>query len=143
MSKNNAKFAIFVVGLMISLIAGGIGLWGVAQFVVAFQQGADPASIFHGATLIVPQEKQARWLPDSPSTGTSPSDGQREELIAAYWQAWQGLDRAQQTGDVSDLATYWAGNAFKEIQIDPKRHFQQTDLGHKLTLTFFSDDGTV
>jgi hypothetical protein len=143
MNKIYLKFAFFVVGILGGVVAGALAVWAVSQFVLAFNQGADPASIFYGAVLIIPKDEQVLWLPDAISTGTKPSHSQRDEVIAAYWQAWLAVSRAQLTGDTSDLSTYWAGNAFKQISVDPKHHIQQTDIGHKLNLTFFSDDGTV
>ena len=142
-SKSRAKFLIFIAGLFGALAALLIIIVGVSQIVAVFQQGADPASIFRGAKLIIPEEEQARWLQDAPDTGTTPSQAQREELIAAYWQAWLAYERSQQTGNPADLPTYWAGPAFKQIQADESTAHQVESSGHKLRLTFFSDDGTI
>lgn len=143
MSKTRAKMLIFLVALPVAGAMALLGLRGVAEFMAAFQQGANPASIFRGAQLIIPAADEARWLPDAPDTIAAPSDAERDELIAAYWQAWRALERAYETGLADDLPTYWAGAAFTQIWLADAHELRQTDSGHKLQLTFFSDDGTI
>lgn len=145
MSKVRAKFFIFLValGIMIPLALLGVALTG--QFVFFFQQGANPASIFHGNELILPEPAQARWLPLTGYGGSTPSQAQAEELLAAYWEAWTALERSHLTGDTSNLLTHWAGDAYQQAlqAVDPADHVQMTHSSHQLRLTFFSDDGSV
>lgn len=143
--KNRLKFLLFLVGLggMIPLALLGVRL--IAQFITYFQQGADPASIFHGHALVIPAPEDARWLSFEDVTGVMPTQGQQEELLSAYWMAWQALSRAHQTGDITDLATYWAGAAYDQAQAAvnsaQRRAFIHT--AHQLKLTFFSEDGSI
>jgi hypothetical protein len=144
-SKSRVKFGFFIAGLVILVVvaAGSISL--LASFVSYFQQGADPASIFRGHTLVVPEIAEARWLLVDETEGKAPSRAQQEELIAAYWLAWEALGRAHQTGDPSDLLTYWAGAAYDHAlaSIDPAGQQTYAHTGHRLTMHFFSEDGSV
>lgn len=143
MSKARVKFAIFIAGLAVVGLVGVLAFTLLTQFIVSFQQGADPASIFRGAQLIIPEPQQVVWMPDINPAGRIPSQAQREEIMAAYWQAWRALSRAQEIGDTSDLLSYWAGSAYKQLVVDPERPVTQEDWRHRLRLRFFSSDGTV
>ena len=143
MSKARVKFLIFVGGVAGLLLFAAVGFYLLTNFIASFQQGADPASIFNGVALILPERAEARWLPDANDLPRRPSDAQREELLAAYWAAWRALARARETGDLSDLATYWAGPAYDQIVLDSDTRWQPADARHRLRLTFFSDDQTV
>lgn len=141
------KFGIFVLVIAIAIPVVPISFGLVTQFITYFQQGANPASIFRGNKLVLPATDQARWLTSQPLEGASASPAQLEELLAAYWQAWQALSRAYQTNDKSDLLTYWAGDAIGQVErgldgIQKGGQFHFTDRNHQLQLLFFSDDGT-
>lgn len=147
-TKARMKFALFLLALLVALPATAVGLSLLTQFVAAFQQGADPASIFRGHQLIIPDIAEARWISlyaRGNAGGIPPKRSEREEIIAAYWEAWVALDRAYQTGDTSDLATYWAGSAYDQAYagIQPGQAILQTHMGHKLRLVYFSADGSV
>jgi hypothetical protein len=127
-----------------------LGVRLLSLFVVSFQQGADPASIFQGHKLTLPLPEQARWrsveIPPPPSR--APSQSQREEILAAYWYAWESLQRAYETGKTSDLLTAWSGKAYEQAvaaiqSMPPKARIKQVDRNHQLFLHFFSDDSTV
>lgn len=144
-AKARVKFMIFLGALVIAVPGVVISVSLVAQFVAYFQQGADPASIFHGHALIIPEAESARWANISQMDGTAPSLPQQEEIISAYWLAWEALGRAQQTDDLSDLPTYWAGSAYTQVVAGmPAEAVQlQSHSGHTLHLSFFSADGSV
>lgn len=139
-----AKFVIFIGAMGILVPVALLAFSLLTQFIGAFQQGADPASIFHGHQLVVPKKEMAQWLPFTDETEL-PTQAEQEEIIAAYIDAWNALGRAQQTGDLADLATYWAGSAYQQVtaSIDPRRHLKQIHSGHRLALTFMSTDGSV
>ena len=143
--KARIKFGIFLVGLAMMLVAGAVGFVSLSSFIAYFQQGADPASIFRGHSLIIPQTDQARWLPSRELDGIEPKQSEREAIITAYWQAWLSLERAYLTGNIDDLKTYWAGSAYdfavSSVSLDTLKDFATMD--HKLELTFYSDDGSV
>ena len=122
-----------------------IGFITLSSFLSYFQQGANPASIFNGNELIIPEPEQARWIPDAESVVYVPSTAQREELLSQYWSAWEAVNRAHLIGNITDLSTYWALPALEQVQqsINPERPIQQTTSGHLLQLTFFSDDFSV
>lgn len=145
--KALTKFGLFVVGLALAGLVGLAGFSLLTRFVTAFNQGADPASIFRGNTLSIPATDEARWRTLTPMDETSavPSAVEREQVLAAYWDAWNVLDRAHQTGDPSDVATRWAGGAHEQVlaSMDPARPMTQAHGGHTLDLTYFSDDGSV
>ncbi len=143
MSKRQIKFSIFVGGLLTGIVVAAVGFNVLSNFIASFQQGADPASIFHGAALNLPDRTEARWLPDMVELPVQPSPAQREEILAAYWAAWQALERAYQTGDTSDLLTYWAGTAYEQIAALHFGGLVQSDDRHRLALRFFSDDRTI
>lgn len=146
-TKVRIKFLIFVLGV-IGLVGGAtLGFVLLTQFIHYFQQGADPASIFRGHKLIVPEKAQAQWLDSSAAAyiNTPIKRAEREEIIVAYWEAWEALARARLTGNPADLPTYWAGEAYKQVatSLDADQPVILTHSGHKLALTFFSDDGSV
>lgn len=145
MSKNTTKFFIFLIVLAIVIPIGLLTITALTQFVAYFQQGADPASIFHGHELVIPSPDEARWLPDTFTENVRISRSQREELISGYFRAWDAVSRAHATGDPTDLPTYWAGDALEQIRasIDPDVEIIQVHEQHRLQLTFFSDDGSV
>lgn len=143
--KARIKFGIFLVGIMVAVVVGIVGLFSLSNFIVYFQQGADPASIFRGHSLIIPLSDQVRWLPSRGLDGKEPKQSEREEMIAAYWQAWLSLERAHLTGDTSDLSTYWAGSAY-DFAVDSISPTGQTVFAtedHAIELTFYSSDGSV
>lgn len=144
MKISRVKFGVFLGGLAVAIPLTGLSLMLLMQSVASFRQGADPASIFKGNKLIVPSEDQAQWI-DTTANGYQLTQGEQEELLAAYWDAWQAFNRAQSTGNTDDLATYWAGTAIGQIEqsIDPNRSLKQTDAGHQLSLQFLSDDRSV
>lgn len=145
MSKTTTKFIIFLIILAVAIPVGLLSITMLTQFVSYFQQGADPASIFHGHELVIPSADQARWLPDTFTEDVRISRSQREELISGYYRAWDAVSRAHETGDPTDLPTYWAGDALEQIRvsIDPEATLIQLHEQHRLQLTFFSDDGSV
>jgi len=108
MTKTRTKMliALLFTPILVALLLGVF--LALSQFLSYFQQGADPASIFRGHELIIPEEEQAIWLSTAPLRGISPSRSQQEELISAYWQGWITLSRAYETGLPDDLSTYWA-----------------------------------
>jgi hypothetical protein len=142
-SKSRTKFLIFLIFSAVAIPASMVMLSLLAQFVAAFQQGADPASIFRGHRVIVPEETQARWIPGT--VLDTVARGEREEIISTYWLAWEALSRAYQTGDTSDLVTYWAGSAYEQVmqgmQSNPPN--QLFHSWHQLDLIFISDDASV
>lgn len=143
MTKTGTKIIIALVFTPI-LIAILIGLiLGLSQFLSYFQQGADPASIFRGHELLIPEEDQAVWLSTAPLTGVSPSRSQQEELISAYWLAWESVSRAYATGLTDDLSTYWASPMLETLgnSIIAGQTYQSSQ--HELSLLFFSDDRSV
>ncbi len=144
-NKSRVKFTLFVAGIAILTLVTAAGISLLSGFIAYFQQGADPASIFRGHTLVVPQSDQARWLTVDAVEGKLPSQAQQEEVIAAYWLAWEALGRAHETGDTSDLLTYWAGAAYDHalVSINPDLPRAYAHAGHKLTMRFFSEDGSV
>lgn len=143
MSKRRVKLIIFLAAAPVLAVLGLVVLRGLSTFIASFQEGANPASIFHGAELRLPYSDQVLWLDDLGDTGHTPTVAQREELIAAYWNAWSALERAYLTGNDEDLTTYWAGGAYEQLNIEPNGKLRQSTSGHQLRLRFFADDGTV
>ena len=139
MGKARVKFVIFIVAMSVVSVGALVGFTLLTQFVAYFQQGADPASIFRGHTLAIPETHQARWqrLPDGVL-----KKSEEEEILAAYWLAWEALSRAYVTGDTSDIPTYWAGAAYDHA-LQNMTQDGMTHRLHRLNLEFFSDDGSV
>ncbi|MFN8529676.1 MAG: hypothetical protein U0670_13790 [Anaerolineae bacterium] len=142
MIKNRVKFWIFAVGLLMMIPAALFGFAALSSFIAAFNTGADPASIFRGHSLYIPTPEQAQWINTEPE-GNAPTEIELEELIAAYWQAWDALSQAYRTGDLSDLPTYWAGSALDHARNAAANETTITYSGHRLTLEFFSDDSSI
>lgn len=145
MKKARLKFIIFLVIVTVTLPLTVLMLILLIQFIASFQEGADPASIFRGNELIIPPEDEARWLSYTDVEVRKPSQGQADEIIAAYWEAWEAYRRAYATGDRSDLLTYWAGEAYHFVYnaIDPEVSVELSHTSHILTLNFYSDDRSV
>lgn len=141
--KSRLKFAIFVGGLMMVIPLSLIGVSLLAQFITYFQQGADPASIFRGHALLITDAAEMHWLSVGDYTGETPTRSEQEEIVAAYWLAWEALIQAQRTGDTSDMATYWSGMAYDQALAGMNQSMMQDHTGHRLKLVFFSDDGSV
>jgi hypothetical protein len=139
MSKNRIKLAIFLAAVPVALLVLLLIFRALGGLIALFNTGANPASIFRGAELTLPQAGQARWIPDTGDTGNTMSDAQREAVLAAYWGGWAALARAYKTGLRTDLATYWAGGAYDGLDLSGSGE----SAGHKLRLRYFSDDGTV
>lgn len=141
MSKARIKLVIFFAAIPPALLILFVGFRALSGVIALFNSGANPASIFHGAELKLPDADQARWLPDAGSTGETPSDAQREAILAAYWGAWEALVRASVTGSGADLPTYWAGGAY--ALLDPTTRGVGISADHKIRLRYLSDDGTI
>lgn len=143
MTKTRTKIIVALLFTPI-LIAIFLGMFlGLSQFLAFFQQGADPASIFRGHELIIPEESQVVWLTTAPISGVSPSLSQQEELVSAYWDAWLAVSRAYETGLTDDLSTYWALPILETLSnsITTDQNYQTSN--HQLSLIFFSDDRSV
>jgi hypothetical protein len=145
MSKVHAKFLFFLLGIAVAVPLVVLLISLIGQFLAYFQQGANPASIFRGHELVIPKREEARWLPFEGYDGAEPSQVEQDEILAGYRDAWLALTRAHETGDTTDLLTYWAGDAYRQVlsAVNPKQPMQQKDTGHRLRLTFFSDDGSI
>lgn len=95
--------------------------------------------------MIIPKPEQVQWQSVDAVTGKMPTTAQQEELLVAVWDIWEMVNRAYQTGDISDLPTRWAGDAIEFLRQGIYQNQLMTWLhdGHRLTLTFFSEDGSV
>jgi hypothetical protein len=145
MTKTRIKLVIALALSPLFLLLALIFVRGLGQFLAYFHEGADPASIFRGNALIIPSEEEARWLSTAPQQGIAPSKAQQDELIAAYWGAWQALSRAYETGLAEDLSSYWALPILEELEsIIPESSplFYQTER-HQLEISYFSDDRSI
>jgi len=143
MTKTRTKIIIAIVfAPLIALVLVGL-VTGLSQFLSYFQQGADPASIFHGHELVIPDEDQAIWLSTAPLEGVSPSRSQQEELISAYWLAWEAVSRAYETGLTDDLSTYWASPILETMTTSIVAGQDYHTSNHQLSILFFSDDRSV
>ncbi|MEZ4667033.1 MAG: hypothetical protein R3E39_03785 [Anaerolineae bacterium] len=144
-SKSQSKFLLFIVGMLVAIPLSVLTVRLVAQFITYFQQGADPASIFRAHKLIVPDFEDIHWSDVAHHSGKTPTPAVQAEIAANYWTAWEAFSRAQQTGDTSDMATYWSGTAYQQVLqgIDKQQSFLRTHTGHILRLRFFSDDDSV
>lgn len=143
--KSRAKLQIFIVGTILAIPLFVVGTQAAMNFLASFNQGADPASIFRGHELIVPESDNARWLSDRYVLEHTASFAEREEIIAAYYDGWLALSRSYETRDTANLATYWAGAALAQARqsvMDESTHAQR-HTAHKLQLTYFSEDSSV
>lgn len=142
MNKDKVKFWIFAFGIAGLIPVGLIGFALMSSFIAAFNTGADPASIFRGHSLYAPSVDEAQWV-SVEAEGTAATDVELEELISAYWLAWEALEQAHVTGDLNDLPTYWAGDALDAARRSAESGITVTHSGHRLRLVFFSDDSSV
>ena len=144
-SREELKFGVFLVLIVAGTVAAALGLSFLTQVVTAFQQGADPASIYRGHSLVIPTEDEGHWISLRGHNGTLPSQAEQEEILSSYWMAWEALSRAQLTGDSSDMTTYWAGSAYEQalLSLVSEQRLSTDHWGHKLNLTFFSRDHSV
>lgn len=145
MTISRAKFLIFLALVATLIPIALIGFVLLTQFITSFQQGANPASIFNGNQMIIPQPEQAQWQSLDEVQGKIPTSAQQEELLSAVWDAWEIIRRAYQTTDTSDLPTRWAGDAIQFVRqsITQTAPITWSHEGHRLWLTFLSDDGSV
>ncbi len=142
MSKDKVKFWIFAFGIALLIPLSLIGFALMSSFIAAFNTGADPASIFRGHSLYAPDIEEAQWV-SIEAEGTAATQVELEELISAYWLAWEALEQAHVTGDLTDLPTYWAGDALGMARNSAESGVTITHSGHRLRLVFFSDDSSV
>jgi hypothetical protein len=145
MNKVQAKRWVFILMTPIILIGSLTVILMLSQILASFQEGADPASIFRGHQLVRPALEDARWLVSVAPQGRTPSDAQKEELLADYWQAWQALGRAYATGKRDDLSTYWAQPILNHLNatISFSDSISYETTAHKLRLLYFADDASV
>lgn len=143
-SISRVKFGIFISGLVVVIPMAALLLMLLSALVASFQQGADPASIFKGNTLLIPEREEAYWRITT-ADGRYLDQGEQEEILSAYWAAWEAFARAHETGLLEDLPTYWSGTAIQQVidGVDPDRPLIISHKNHELVLTFFSDDGSV
>lgn len=143
--KTRSKLIIALWGMAIFIPLSWVVFWGLSDFLASFNEGADPASIFRGHQLILPESEQARYVPNENLEGKTPTQAEREEILAAYWLAWDVLARAHQTQKLDDLPTYWAGSAlqFAQASIDDGTLSQFDTSNHTLRLVYLADDGSV
>lgn len=145
MDKRRLKLAIAILGVLAGVPLGLLAFLALSNFIASFNQGADPAAIFRGHALLIPEAAQARYVPSENFQGHTPTQAQREELLSAYWRGWGALARAGETGDPADLPTYWAGTAlaFAQEAVATGTLAVLGTSGHQVRLTYLSGDGSV
>lgn len=143
--KSLIKLVVFGVAVLMVIPLGLLGFTLVGQFSTYFRQGADTASIFRGHSLLIPDAADIRWASMDHYHKALPTLSEQEEIVAAYWLAWEALTRAQRTNDTADMATYWAGAAYQQAlqSIESGQAIMQSHTRHLLRLAFFSDDNSV
>lgn len=144
-TKARLKLVFFAFFMAVAAPIGLASIMLLTSFIASFQQGADPASIFHGHSLTIPAAYEAQWLSLPQDIDIRPSQAEQEEIISAYWLAWEAIEQAYATRDTSDLKTYWAGSAYQSIltNMDSDERLSLGQSRHRLHLRFFSADGTV
>lgn len=144
-TKARLKMVFFAMFVAVAAPVGLASITLLTSFIASFQQGADPASIFHSHSLAIPTAYEAQWLSLPQHIDMQPSQAEQEAIISAYWLAWEAIEQAYATRDTSDLKTYWAGSAYQSIltNMDSDERLSLGQTHHQLHLRFFSADGTV
>lgn len=145
-SRVLAKRLIIEVLLLVGLLAGLGMVTLTGRFLLQNQQGADSASALHEvATLPADAQHLASWTPDAWTRDRQLEPANRTLVEAAYIRAWAALGHLQTTGSDDALTDTFTARARDAVVAMPRDSSVATwDLGHQLTLQFYSlDGGTV
>ncbi len=137
------------VGCLLLLVALMLIRQGGAAVLMA-SEGADARTAFR-KSLTAPIEIRGAisWLPDRSYEGRKMEPQTRSDIADAYAQAWSAIDRASQGDIEAPVGEYLAGPALSHVRMQLAERairstsVQTTHVGHKLELTFYSDDGSV
>jgi hypothetical protein len=125
---------------------------GASQIITFFNSGADRATALNLVPAIPPDlESRVVWLEDRTSDGKvrSIDPYTKEQLTGAYLRAWAQWNVSYELGIPYGLATYFSGPLLNQITqsitntVASGWSLQQSNAGHRLQLTFYSDDGNV
>lgn len=150
MAKYRFKLGAFI---LLSLLGGAVTLaiiFGTAQLISHFQQGADPAASLN----IVPNvpvdfQNNVVWLPDDADTGRKMEPLTRQLIEENYRRAWLQWHLSHIKGAPLGLETYFVEPAQTAVANNILHHQQQnsqvrqTDTDHHLQLHFYSADGSI
>ncbi len=150
MSKKRLKLLVWL--LLVGIAAAG--LWLVlnrlANLLVYFQRGADPASALNIVPNLPPDLHVAiEWQPDDPDTGREIEPFTRTQLEAAYLRAWLQWNISYLRNEPYGLETYFVGPALASVTAAVTDAAQsglrvaQVDTSHTLKLHFYSADGSI
>jgi tetratricopeptide (TPR) repeat protein len=147
MSKNRLKLIIWLALMAAALVSFYLVITGLGQVVTYFGTGADPRS----ALNLIPEvpadlDERLHWEPDV-WDGKLPPAFIRQQIAGTYLLAWAQWNISLAVGHPLGLETYFA-NPVRQNLIDTVLattadgwKIQQTDLTHRLELTFYADDG--
>lgn len=146
LSVGRFKRLLVVLMLVVAFVVAALALRQAGAAIVRASQGADPASAFNEpltpAQSIV---KVVSWLADPPRDGRPMEPATRSDITDAYAAAWAALDRAGGGDPKAPLDTYLAGAALTQGRnvLAGNTRTKSTHLGHRLQLSFYSDDGAI
>ncbi|MDZ8200415.1 hypothetical protein RZO50_02745 [Microbacterium sp. SSW1-59] len=134
------------VGLLVALVVAGVLVIGQAGAIIQlFGSGADTEDALHEVDAVPTlADELVVWEPDAWTRERVLEPATRVELESAYVRAWAALGVHQSTGEIDAVDDTFSGQARDNVLAVPAD--ADTALwttGHRLTLTFYSRDGSI
>lgn len=138
----------------ILLIAGFLALnagivYGVGQLMAYLNEGADPASIYHGASeLDAPYTPKVQWM-ETPQPGRTMEPATQAKIQQDYLRSWYVLNRALTENNPLWLEGHYTDTQREKLsammaeQSDRNFHVSQITLAHQLSVDLYSEDGQL
>lgn len=139
--KNLIWISFLIVGLLASLGA----IKGASYLIVYFQRARVVDSAINLVTPRTAEAGRLIWLEDNPNSPKALEPFVRDQLTNDYRRAFEELTYSFLTGETLGLKTYFSDAALADVEFAMSSGVQQKfiDWDHKLTLNFYSPDGTV
>ncbi len=128
------------------MVAATVVVLGTSQLMASLTSSAETADVFTEAAELPPDLiDSVVWGPDPVDLPRSMEPLTRLDVTASWLRAWEQLRIVAETGDTSAVEVYFSSSAREAILSRANswdgRPVRQ--LGHKLALTFYSEDGQV
>ncbi|MDZ8276584.1 hypothetical protein R2Q81_11585 [Microbacterium aquimaris] len=144
-SLTTAKRSIALALLATLVVVGVLVVGQVGAIIQLFTSGADTEDALHEVDAVPTlADELVTWEPDAWTRERELEPATRVELESAYVRAWAAMGVHQSTGDVDAVEDTFTGGARENVlAVPPETDTALWTTGHRLTLTFYSRDGSI
>ncbi|MEZ4632670.1 MAG: hypothetical protein R2880_18485 [Deinococcales bacterium] len=145
------KRLVWLLALIILIPLSVMVLQGISQLFRISQQASTQLNALNSISLRKADEGMLTWLPDNPDSPRKMSDFEREQLSHDYLLAYEELNYALLSEDISGLESHFQEGALADVLnllqakgFESRRSQEKSQFitwDHQLELYFYSPDG--